>query len=302
MTVPSLWSNNRAKLRRYVQEPYFQESYIEYIEIANDAAYKLIENKSYILFKPDAAPARCVEQTLSVLAEYGIRAVYATLFKFNRWSWRELWRYELNISTYERYPAIDALLTAGPSLFVILEVSTGELSQSLSVFVNSLKGPSLEADRSLHHLRFRIRARNGVLNHVHCPEDPLDVIREVGVLFDHADRAAILTALSTPRCAKADIIPMITEFYSSAPEHALSVDVIKTRLVPERLTTTEFDAFLSAAAEEIDFNAFLKTLRALDKTSSWWDAMTLFVAKRPFVVPDVVPVLDYEDRTGGHFW
>src|SRR4051812_36212819 len=119
MTVPSLWSDNRAKLRRYVQEAYFQESYIEYNEINDNIAGNFIKNKSYILFKPDAAPARCVEQALSVLAEYGIRAIYATLFKFNRWSWRELWRYELNISTYKRYPAIDALLTAGPSLFVI---------------------------------------------------------------------------------------------------------------------------------------------------------------------------------------
>jgi hypothetical protein len=287
------WSKNPAKRRRFEQESYLQEALVEFEKLAGGRPGTL-ENKSFIVFKPDAAPVRCVKPCMDVLGEHGIRPISVNLFTFDRLMLRELWRYELNIATYARYPAIDALLTHAPSLFVLLECDSGTREEGLAEFVSAVKGPSQVERRQAHHLRSRIGARDGVLNHIHAPAETIDVLREIAILFDRPERRSLLEKLGRACNPPVALDVALESFFGSSERHSLDLGEIRRRFLRER-PDLDFGGLVQDAAAAVDFDAFRAYLEAVGVAASRWDAITLFVAKRPLAVKGIVPVLEQEE-------
>jgi hypothetical protein len=281
------WSRNAAKRRRFEQESYFQEAVVEFEQLCSGQS-RNVESKSFIIFKPDAAPVRCVAPCMALLAEQGIRPIAAQLFTFDRLMLRELWRYELNIATYARYPAIDALLTHSPSLFVLLESDARD--SSLAEFITAFKGPSQVKRRQSHHLRSRIGAGDGVLNHIHTPEETIDVLREIAILFDRPVRRSLLEKLGRPWNSPVAIDDSIESFLGSSERHSLDVGEIRSRFLTKQ-PALDFDGLVRDAAAATDFDTFRSHLDRMELSASRWDAITLFVAKRPLAVKGVTPIL-----------
>lgn len=286
------WSKNPAKRRRFEQECYLQEAVTE-LERVVGGRPEALGNKTFIVFKPDAAPVRCVAPCMAVLAEQGVRPIAVRLFTFDRLMLRELWRYELNLATYARYPAIDALLTQAPSLFVLLERDAEAREEDLAELLSALKGPSQVQQRQAHHLRARIGAGNGVLNHIHTPEETIDVLREIAVLFGRPERRGLLEHLARPWNPPVALDDALQFFSASSEPHTLQVEEIRHRFLSE-LPTLDFEGLVREGAAALDFDAFRTALVEKGVTASWWDAMTLFVAERPLAVEGILPVLKYE--------
>jgi hypothetical protein len=295
LTFPNCWSTSDAKRRRFAEDPYFQETLVELSRQCVSQASGHLENKSFLIFKPDAAVVRCVHNCLTELARHNIRPIHGVLVRFDRHTFRELWRYELNASTYERYSAVDALLGRSPSLFVLLESDDFPSCSTFAAHLNEFKGPSLVSMRREHHLRSRIHAGDGVLNHIHTPEDLLDVVREIGVLFDRPQRTEIITKLCAPYHPPAAMDDLIAEFYSHDPPHDLSLSRVRSKVFPE-MSDAAFEEFLEEAARLCDFEEFVAQLSARCAVATWWDAFVLFIARRLLSVEDVVPVLEYENQ------
>ena len=237
---------------------------------------------------------------MSVLAEFGVRPVSAFLFLFDRLKIRDIWRYELNIATYDRYPAVDALLCRYHSLFVLVEWERNHPRASdLPSFVTGIKGPSQLERRRPHHLRSRIDARDGMLNHIHTPDEPIDIIREIGVLFDKPVRQELLTYIRRPHSNEAcDLSTKIEQFYASVPEHDLTRAAVRQRF-GDLCSDDEFEQLARTGADAESFEAFSELLKHRSLPASYWDAITLFLTKRKCSVDNCIPILEAQPGSSG---
>jgi hypothetical protein len=149
---------------------------------------------TFVLFKPDGMVAHSVLPTLEVLKRHHFAPLAHTLMRFDRMTIRELWRYELNLATLSRLDTIDRLLTASPSVLILLRDDSGAPGTAAER-LSKLKGPSFLRLREKSHLRCAIGARDGLLNYIHTPDEPADVVRELGVLLDRERRRRLLSGL-----------------------------------------------------------------------------------------------------------
>lgn len=180
LEIPSWVSCNHVKCYKYGQEPYFQEAFYQ-LSSANITMTEL-QTFSYVLVKPDGFPTRCIERLLKALHECEFSIIFSKRLRFNRYTIRELWRYEYNLATLERYRLLDELLAAGDSLFLLVRDNSG--LNDASTRLSRLKGKSNPSLRSGGSIRNLIDARSGNLNHIHTPDEFIDFARELGVLLD----------------------------------------------------------------------------------------------------------------------
>ncbi|MCA3260087.1 MAG: hypothetical protein IM669_10190 [Phenylobacterium sp.] len=271
----------------YAQESYFQEAYQEFAGRFRREGLERLHSRSFLIFKPDAAAGRCVEACLDAMAVEGLIIRGARLIRFTRPLARELWRYELNLSTYDRYPGVDALLVGRLGLLVLLEdpAREGDLSRRLSAW----KGPSALARREAHHLRSRLGAGDGMLNFVHTPDETLDVLRELGVLFDREERDELFSLLTRPYAVKVDWDAMLQTFYGEIPRHSLDLREIRSRLAG--VEGSAFDALVAQGPRANSFGEFERAFRARFPGAGEWDVLTVFLVGRDCEVPGIARAL-----------
>jgi len=275
------------KRQHYAQEAYFQEAYREFDDLFGQPGLAALRMRSFIVFKPDAAAARVIEPCLAALRRHGFCPISSQLFRFSRHLSRELWRYELNTSTYDRYPAVDALLEGRLGLFVALDWQGPEEIDDLSIALTAFKGPSAIERRLPTQLRTMIGAGDGMLNLIHTPDETLDILREIGVLFASVERAAALSALVIGNGGAN--VSDIDAFYAEVPPHSLSVDEIAARVAAD--DRGEFLLLATQAATALDFDTFRSELFATFPDCGEWDAITCFVTGRCCEVPGLLRVL-----------
>lgn len=236
--VHHVQSANPSKMYRYGQEAYYQESSHDLRGLLGGALSDY-GRFTFVLLKPDAMVARAGQRILDALERRDFKVRGSIRFCFNRFMWRELWRYELNVARAERYPLIDELLCSGPSLFVLLEDTSGAADGS--VRLTHQKGNSDPQLRDPRSLRKEIGARAGTLNFVHCPDEFIDVVREAGVLFDAQGRARLASLMDGQNAGQGagqgaarteDAINAIAAIEADYPAHPLDLDSLKARLGP----------------------------------------------------------------------
>jgi hypothetical protein len=291
--VPVQLSSNARKRLRFSQEAYFQEAYYQLLDVFGGVPDDLA-SVAFIVFKPDAAPSRCVERCLNALDSFGVFAIGAFPFTFSRHSIRELWRYELNVSTRERYPGIDSFLMSSESLLMVLKSET-ESATTLCEFLQRIKGPTEIADRKADQLRSIIGAPAGTLNYIHLPDEPADFIREIGVLFDEKERFAIFKCVKASKAMGRTIEVPIRQFYGNIDRCSLHIeDVIAAMTRQHAIEPLVLDELLKFARESVNFDEVGRRVKAFGLSLSYWQLVTLFVSGREFVVQGCKPVLEIE--------
>jgi len=129
--------------------------------------------------------------------------------RFERHSIHALWRYQWNMATPQRRALQEQIMTCFDSLVIVVRMAR-PIRVPTTVYLTDLKGPSLPADRKPEHLRTLLDSSNAILNFVHTADEPADVIRELGIYLDTAQRAACLRAL-LGRAEPADARTMLGE-------------------------------------------------------------------------------------------
>ena len=280
-----LGSTTHSKVYRYGQESYFQESYRDFSFVFGAHATS-IGSLTYVLFKPDAFVARAAERTLSVLDELGFEPIASTIFQFDRYRVRELWRYEFNIARVERYRLIDDLLCSGPSLLVILKDTSGS-SVDASVRLSRLKGNSNLAHRTPDSIRNRIGARANTLNFIHTPDELIDMVREFGVLLDDHARLALLQTMRMDE--RPDLQNTIDAIYALYPEHLLLLEDIYGRFGDVLKADVATNAGI-LADQPYRLHRELVARHGLDP----WDWITIVNSHLRFSHDGILPVFSFE--------
>jgi nucleoside diphosphate kinase len=181
-------SRDPNKLSRYAEDTYFQEGWDHLQELCVDPV-GFTYRHGLVLLKSDAVVARKLLPALDWLADNGFRVVAARPVQMHTTRARSLWYFQWNAATVYRRRIADLCLSAAESMLLVLRAE-GELPTS--VLVTDGKGPTEPDSREPGQLRYVLGRYSYLLNLVHTTDEPADVVRELAVCLDSADRARVV--------------------------------------------------------------------------------------------------------------
>lgn len=222
------------KYRYFSAETYFRESW----DIASDelgpAALSGLQRIAMLALKPECVVGRKGEKVLEYMRQNGFRQAVAQPFRYDRHRTREIWRFQWNIATIDRVQLGDLLHTASDSLLVVfVDERAGEhASVPGSVRLAGLKGSSLPSERGPEHLRTHLAALNRMIVFVHCSDEPVDIVRELGILFAPAELRDLYRRIRGVLSGREgdDVPAALSALYERSPAHSLDVDAAVRRV------------------------------------------------------------------------
>ncbi|MEV6275011.1 nucleoside-diphosphate kinase [Nocardia sp. NPDC051832] len=213
-TVLAPLTPSAAKAEIYAADTYVQET-VDHLARLGIEPGAFARQHSLLLLKPDAIVARAVRPTLEWLGENGFQVVGAHRLAVNRHLVRAIWYYAWNIASAERRRVADLLVGISDALVLVVRGSDGELP--VPVRLTEAKGPTDPRRRQPGQLRYVLGRHNFLLNLVHSPDDPADVLREFSIFFDEATRARMLTPVADGAAVAAGLAQ---DIYATAPERS----------------------------------------------------------------------------------
>lgn len=221
-------TRDEMKKRHFADEFFFRESVFDLHQTFGPGWHQAIAPIGLMLVRPDAIACRQGEKIVSIMEDEGFRCVAATELTIDRLTARSLWYYQWNETTLVRSVVADLLNQAGPSLMLLvrdlLPSSSGlQGCTRLSWF----KGPSAPEQRAPWQIRSKIAARNHIFCALHTSDEPVDLVRELGILLDGEERRRICQALqgSIDRAQPfSELRALIDKTQAAIPANPLNLD------------------------------------------------------------------------------
>ncbi|MEU4342776.1 nucleoside-diphosphate kinase [Nocardia sp. NPDC023852] len=202
------------KVDAYLGDTYLQETVDQLDHLGIDAG-KFAREHSLLLLKPDAVVARAIEPTLQWLGENGFRVVSARRVLADRHLARALWYFTWNIASPERRRLADLLVRIADVLVLVVRGEDGDLP--VPVRLTEAKGATDPRKRKPGELRYLLGRHSYLLNLVHSPDDPADVLRELAIYLDERSRATVLAQIATGADRASDAVAIARDLYAHVP-------------------------------------------------------------------------------------
>jgi nucleoside diphosphate kinase len=212
--LPATLSRDAAKRALYGQDTYFQEGFDQLSDLDGDPV-GFAHRFGLVLLKPDAVAARQLLPTVDWLTGSGFRVVSARRVPMVSTRVRSLWYFQWNCATSYRRRLADMIMTSADSLLLVVR-ATGDSPLPASVQVTAGKGPTDPAEREPGQLRYVLGRYNYALNLVHTADEPADVIRELAVYLDAADRAGVLAEARRGDDRRADAVELAERLHATS--------------------------------------------------------------------------------------
>ncbi|QLJ00542.1 hypothetical protein HZZ00_05770 [Streptomyces sp. NEAU-sy36] len=183
------------------------------------------------VLKPDAAVGRRYGTALQALRDNGFRPLDVVRFRHDRLTIRETWRFQLNFADRERIATMELYLR---SLDCVLLVLRDEQHRPgavpAAVRLASLKGPATAERRRPEHLRERLGALNGLFNFIHTTDEPLDVLRDLGLLLEPGRRERVRDRMVSGHDATDEVTRVFAAIEDTVEPHDLDPERSRRRL------------------------------------------------------------------------
>jgi hypothetical protein len=162
--------------------------------------------------------------------------------------------------------------------------------------------PSAARPRLPQHIRTRIRAGDGLLNNIHSPDEPADLVRELGVLLNREDVRAIASAFRSARRGPSIVEPFARHLYERTPQHDLDVDEVIARIEAAAASrsdssprTVEILASCKRARARLplDWRSVIEAIRAERLGIGEWDLIVFAAGCTVSDVTGVEPFLEF---------
>jgi len=150
--------------------------------------YRYAHDCGLIVFKAEAMlyPER-VLRAISLCIDQGYDAIFCRAVRFDAARKSLLWRYQFNRATPSRLRAMLCLGGEERCLVLILRARAPD-RVPVAVRLAMLKGSGLKAQRDPRTLRGIFEPPNPLINFVHASDEPIDFLRETGVLLSYDER------------------------------------------------------------------------------------------------------------------
>ncbi|MCO8304683.1 nucleoside-diphosphate kinase [Streptomyces sp. RKCA744] len=296
--VPPELSRVPRKREVYAGDPYFRDAWDDLRAAFGDGpdAVARLHRAASLVLRPDAVATRGGERLLRAVCGAGFVPVACEVFRFDRHTTREVWRYQLNIATRERIDVMDMIMPAGDALYVLLREDRAPSAVPAATRLSSMKGPSRPEDRGPADLRtIAGPAQASVLTYVHVADEPADVVRDLGIFFDRPERNRLLARLDAADDATDAVLKTLAEVEARSESSALTWRPALDRLevlLADRTDATGLRTLLHAvrSGRSRDWQTLLALADRLGVAWSHWDrvAVAAELSARHF---DAVPIL-----------
>lgn len=186
------------KAATYAQDIYFREAWEE-LTVMAASPEEMLRPVALLASKPDGVVGRRLQPMLEFVVARGFRVIGVAEFHLDRHSMREIWRYDWHVYPVDRIAFCTWWYAAASSLVFFLEDCQALPGVPASVRLAAMKGNALAQHRRPDDLRSVLKPANRVLNFVHVPDEPADVVREIGIFFDSAMRRQVLAMVAGER-------------------------------------------------------------------------------------------------------
>jgi hypothetical protein len=197
--LPPWLSSTSEKRVLFGLDPYFRDAWLDIQDLlAADAAEGWLRSSALLVLRPDSIAARVGARILRGASDNGFIPIASLPVRFHRHMVRELWRHDLNGTPPDRLDLLELLMGQTDSLFVLLRDEKPARATTAADRLRQLKGPSRPHHRGPHHLRALADVGEAsVLTYLHAADEPIDVVREIGILFGREQRTALVRAVPT---------------------------------------------------------------------------------------------------------
>ncbi|BCJ73770.1 hypothetical protein CS0771_33140 [Catellatospora sp. IY07-71] len=215
----------REKFDYFLADTHFRESWQLAVDVLGADAGWLMQRIALATIRPEGILGRKARDCVEALAQLQFEPVYAHRFRYDRLMIRELWRYQWNVASLDRLAVGERVHYRADALCLVLLDTELPLRIPASSRLSRHKGSASPALRGPEHLRSRLGAPNRILVVLHCPDEPMDVVRELGVIFDREALRGVYARLAERVAAgvRADPEPEISGLYAEFPAQELSV-------------------------------------------------------------------------------
>ncbi|MFF3912101.1 nucleoside-diphosphate kinase [Streptomyces sp. NPDC001852] len=275
-----------AKQRLYGADTYYQEAHEQLASLTDDVT-GFAHRHAALLLKPDAVVSRRLEAAVDWLTGLGFGIVGAAVTRLTRTMIRSLWYFQWNLATpYRRKLA--ALFLEDADALVLLVRHAHDTGVPASVELTRLKGPTDPDARRPGQLRHLLGRHSYLLNLVHTPDEPADVLRELAVHFDETTRGRLLRSALADEDRTVDALELTGRLYAATKPRDLDFEPAVGRLRDAVSRHTGTDP--TATARTLLETAWEEGI-ALDP----WDTVIVGSKVLPMRVPGRAPVLDGAD-------
>ncbi|SHM43526.1 nucleoside diphosphate kinase [Cryptosporangium aurantiacum] len=299
--VDARLARSTGKRRLYSVDTYYRDSWEDLLRIGGSDAVGIAARHAFLLLKPDAVVRRRLVPALEWLTARGWRVVHARRFRVHRWAVRAFWQYQWNTASRDRREMADLYMSATDSLVLLLRAPHDD--EWASTILTGDKGSSDPARCRPGQLRHTLGTLNQQLNLVHSADEPVDLVREVGICCTASERTAVYRALvdgvdavdgalDLARRMEAEHEPLDLSLAGTVARLAGRVDGTGERALLHRRLTGLLDGRPS------DWRELITLADRAGVALSRWDRVVLGTYLLVPTLPGVVPLVPDASATG----
>jgi hypothetical protein len=237
------------KFELFALESYFRESWQAAAEVFGDSLVPALQGVAVLTLKPDAILGRRTADCLRYMAGHGFTPLLAVPVRYTPANTREIWRYQWNIASLDRLALSDVIHTSAQPVVMFFRDDRPDPVLPASVRLAGLKGSSLPWERGEHHLRTILGGLNRMIVMIHCSDEPIDVVRELGILLERRTLVQVYQRLRGVLAEQrpSDVDRALARVYQRHPEHHVCVDTAVDEVL-KRLAQASHPAAAQAEA------------------------------------------------------
>jgi hypothetical protein len=181
-------TNLQSKRTIFADDLYYWEGWAAFIAACSgEPDEAMLRHLTFVLIKPEAAVGRRFDAILDFLLGKGFSVAGAWPVHLSRHAVRALWGYQINSVPTAHHRSLEMSVTSG-ELFIVGLVHPLAQNEAVSAaeLLRLSKGISSRPGGAT--LRDQLNGPARMLSFVHAPDEAADVIRELAVICDGADR------------------------------------------------------------------------------------------------------------------
>ena len=307
--TPREWSAltlSAGKCNLFAQDLYFRESWSQVVEVFGRDASATIQSLALVSIKPDAIVSRRVKGVLSFVYGRGFLPVAVARMRHTRRSIREMWRYNWNILTIDRIALNTLMYGATDTLVVALLDTRYDRALPAALRLGELKGPAGPGTAGKDTLRSKLGCRSLTFSFVHVADEPADIVRELGVMFDRDSMRTFLQEVRANMHVDRyhEVLQQLTNYEASQQFHDLDFEQAIGRLDARHDDSHEILRRLRRAADstsKLSWDELLSMVDPQDPEVDSWDFISIaseVVSSRREGFTDLLPSSRSSDWIG----
>ncbi|HEX8092316.1 hypothetical protein [Jatrophihabitans sp.] len=190
-------TGSAAKAGRYSDDIYFRESWDQACELLPDPEL-ILRAYTYVLIKPETVATGRVEPLLTLIRDRGYLLLDVLPVVLDRHRTRALWQYQLNAAPLATLATVDLIISCGPTAIALLAEEPGARQPGVSASerLSAMKGGSFGPRRPTDIRTLLGGGTTRLFSYLHVPDEPADLVRELGIWFDDTARHRVYRTLA----------------------------------------------------------------------------------------------------------